>query len=250
MIWPAMLMAAGLKPAERVFAHGWLLVGGEKMSKSKLTGIAPTQITDVFGSDAFRYYFMRAIAFGQDGSFSWEDLSARYQSELANGFGNLASRVVAMIHRYFGGAVPEGKNLTEADKKIATVAEACVQAADKAMDQVAIQDALVAIWELVDELNGYLTEQEPWILAKDEANRERLATILVTSLEGVRALAVLLAPFTPKASAKLWTAIGGSLGDLPDQPLLEAASWGQLKPGTQIGELESLFPRIEQEEKA
>jgi methionyl-tRNA synthetase len=220
------------------------------MSKSKLTGIAPTQITDVFGSDAFRYYFMRAIAFGQDGSFSWEDLSARYQSELANGFGNLASRVVAMIHRYFGGSVPEGKNLTEADKKIATVAEASVQAADKAMDQVAIQDALVAIWELVDQLNGYLTEQEPWILAKDEANRERLATILVTSLEGVRALAVLLSPFTPKASAKLWAAIGGSLGDLADQSLLEAASWGQLKPGTQIGELESLFPRIEQEEKA
>jgi methionyl-tRNA synthetase len=250
VIWPAMLMAAGLKPAERVFAHGWLLVGGEKMSKSKLTGIAPTQITDVFGSDAFRYYFMRAIAFGQDGSFSWEDLSARYQSELANGFGNLASRVVAMVHRYFGGAVPEGKNLTEADKKIATVAEASVQSADKAMDQVAIQDALVAIWELVDELNGYLTEQEPWILAKDEANRERLGTILVTSLEGVRALAVLLAPFTPKASAKLWAAIGGSLGDLADQSLLEAASWGQLKPGTQIGELESLFPRIEQEEKA
>jgi methionyl-tRNA synthetase len=118
------------------------------------------------------------------------------------------------------------------------------------MDEVAIQDALVAIWALVDELNGYLTEQEPWILAKDEANRERLATILVTALEGVRALAVLLSPFTPKASAKLWAAIGGSLGELSDQPLLEAASWGQLKPGTRIGELESLFPRIEQEDKA
>jgi methionyl-tRNA synthetase len=140
--------------------------------------------------------------------------------------------------------------LIAVDSKIAAVAEASVQAADKAMDDVAIQDALVAIWELVDELNGYLTEQEPWILAKDEANRERLAAILVTALEGVRALAVLLSPFTPKASAKLWAAIGGSLGDLADQSLLEAASWGQLKPGTKIGELESLFPRIEQEEKA
>jgi methionyl-tRNA synthetase len=250
VIWPAMLMAAGLKPAERVFAHGWLLVGGEKMSKSKLTGIAPTQITDVFGSDAFRYYFMKAIAFGQDGSFSWEDLSARYQSELANGFGNLASRVVAMVHRYFDGVIPEPKDLTSADEKITSVASAAVLNSDNAMDEIAIQDALVAIWELVDELNGYLTEQEPWILAKDEANRERLATILYTALEGLRTLAVLLSPFIPKASAKLWASIGQGLGELPAQPMLEAAVWNQLIPGNRISELESLFPRVEQEDKA
>ena len=106
VIWPAMLMAAGVEVPRGVFAHGWLLVGGEKMSKSKLTGIAPTEITDVFGSDAYRFYFLSAIAFGQDGSFSWEDLSARYQAELANGFGNLASRTTAMIERYFEGIVP------------------------------------------------------------------------------------------------------------------------------------------------
>ncbi|GMA89909.1 hypothetical protein GCM10025869_04380 [Homoserinibacter gongjuensis] len=104
VIWPAMLMAAGLPVPHKVFGHGWLLVGGEKMSKSKLTGIAPRQITDTFGSDAFRYYFLRAITFGQDGSFSWEDLSARYQSELANGFGNLASRVLAMVGKYYEGS--------------------------------------------------------------------------------------------------------------------------------------------------
>jgi len=250
VIWPAMLMAAGLKPAERVFAHGWLLVGGEKMSKSKLTGIAPTQITDVFGSDAFRYYFMRAIAFGQDGSFSWEDLSARYQAELANGFGNLASRVVAMIHRYFEGKLPAPGALIDSDRKVAEVATRSVLDADLAMDQIAIQDALVAIWELVDQLNGYLTEQEPWILAKDESNRERLGTILYTAAEGLRALAVLLAPFTPKATSKLWAAIGFGLGDLSDQPLLEAGVWNQLKPLSQIGELESLFPRVDQEAQA
>jgi methionyl-tRNA synthetase len=192
---------------------------------------------------------MRAIAFGQDGSFSWEDLSARYQSELANGFGNLASRVIAMIHRYFDGIVPVGQDLLAADTKVASVAEAAIQAADLAMDDVAIQDALAAIWTLVDELNSYLTEQEPWILAKDEANKERLGTILATALEGVRALAVLLSPFTPKASTKLWAAIGQTLGELASQPLLEAASWNQLRPGTRIGELESLFPRIEQEDK-
>jgi methionyl-tRNA synthetase len=107
VIWPAMLMAAGLEPPKSVFAHGWLLVGGEKMSKSKLTGIAPSDITDVFGADAFRYYFLRAITFGSDGSFSWEDLSARYEAELANGLGNLASRVIAMLHRYRGGVIPD-----------------------------------------------------------------------------------------------------------------------------------------------
>jgi methionyl-tRNA synthetase len=154
-----------------------------------------------------------------------------------------------MIHRYFDGVVPEPKNLTQADSKIGSVAEAAVQKADRAMEDVAIQDALAAIWSLVDELNSYLTEQEPWILAKDEANRERLATILSTALEGIRALAVLLSPFTPKASAKLWAAIGQSLGELANQPLLEAASWNQLRPGTKIGELESLFPRIEQDDK-
>ena len=108
VIWPAMLMAAGLEVPRGVFGHGWLLVGGEKMSKSKLTGIAPEQITDTFGSDAFRFYFLSAISFGQDGSFSWEDLAARYQAELANGFGNLASRVVAMVNRYCDGVVPHG----------------------------------------------------------------------------------------------------------------------------------------------
>jgi methionyl-tRNA synthetase len=249
VIWPAMLMAAELKPAEKVFAHGWLLVGGEKMSKSKLTGIAPNQITDVFGSDAFRYYFMKAIAFGQDGSFSWEDLSARYQAELANGFGNLASRVVAMVHRYFDGVIPAAESITDAEKKIQETAARSTRLADAAMDDVAIQDALLAIWELVDGLNVYLTEQEPWILAKDEANKARLGAILYTSLEGLRTLAVLLTPFIPKATAKLWASIGHELGDLSSQPLLEAASWNQLQAGKKINELESLFPRVEQEER-
>ena len=125
VIWPAMLMAADLPVPARVFGHGWLLVGGEKMSKSKLTGIAPEQITDTFGSDAFRYYFLRAISFGQDGSFSWEDLSARYQAELANGFGNLASRVIAMVSRYFDGVVPAPSEYADADLAIQrTVADA------------------------------------------------------------------------------------------------------------------------------
>ena len=142
VIWPAMLMAAGLPPAKQVFGHGWLLVGGEKMSKSKLTGIAPTQITDIFGSDAFRYYFMKAIGFGSDGSFSCEDLSARYNSELANGFGNLASRVIAMINKYFDGVVPAPSDYQEADLAIQKVAQEAVDGANAALDKVAIHEAI------------------------------------------------------------------------------------------------------------
>jgi len=250
VIWPAMLMAAGLTPPLHVFGHGWLLVGGEKMSKSKLTGIAPSQITDTFGSDAFRYYFMKAIAFGSDGSFSWEDLSARYQAELANGFGNLASRAIAMIHRYFDGVLPETGAISDAEAQIQAVAGAAVAAAEAAIDDLAIQDAIAAIWTLVDELNNYITVQEPWALAKDEANRQRLATVLVTTAEGLRALAVLLNPITPKATAKLWAALGQTTaGAIDDQPLGQAAVWGQLKAGATMGELEPLFPRIETETK-
>jgi len=247
VIWPAMLMAAGLDVPRQVYGHGWLLVGGEKMSKSKLTGIAPTEITDTFGSDAFRYYFMRAITFGQDGSFSWEDLSARYQSELANGFGNLASRVVAMIERYFEGVVPPQGPASEADLAIQKVVADAAAAADAAVERLAIHDSLSAIWTIVDELNGYITDMAPWQLSKDDANRERLGTVLYTAAEGLRALAVLLHPIMPKATEKLWTALGhrGVLGELSAQPVREAATWGQLAAGTSVNGLEPLFPRIE-----
>ncbi|MEN9753307.1 MAG: hypothetical protein RL670_998, partial [Actinomycetota bacterium] len=223
VIWPAMLMAAGLELPAQVFGHGWLLVGGEKMSKSKLTGIAPNQITDTFGSDAFRYYFMKAISFGQDGSFSWEDLSARYQSELANGFGNLASRVVAMIQRYFDGALPAAGKFEDVDLSIQKAASVAVSCADAAIEKLAIHDAIAAIWVLVDELNNYITVTEPWALAKDEANRERLGTVLNTCAEGLRVLAVLLAPVMPKATEKLWSAIASNHEDLASQKLLDAA---------------------------
>ncbi len=245
VIWPAMLMAAGLEVPKGIFAHGWLLVGGEKMSKSKLTGIAPTEITDVFGSDAYRFYFLSAIAFGQDGSFSWEDLSARYQAELANGFGNLASRTIAMIGRYFDGVVPTPGEPTELDLRVQrTVADAAT-AADAAMTAFRPDEAISAIWTIVDELNGYITENEPWALAKDDANRERLSTVLYTAAEGLRALAVLLSPVMPQSTATLWDALGAP-GEVTAQPLREAGTWGQLPAGTRVGTLAPLFPRVEQ----
>ncbi|MDF2846568.1 MAG: methionine--tRNA ligase [Oerskovia sp.] len=256
VIWPAMLMAAGLPLPRTVFAHGWLLVGGEKMSKSKLTGIAPSQIIDHFGSDAFRYYFMRAIAFGQDGSFSWEDLSARYNAELANGFGNLASRVAAMVGKYYGGVLPLAGPAGPAEQALEQVAAQAVAAAEKAIDALAIHEAVNAVWTLVDATNLYLTEQEPWKVAKadDEklpdggsAQEGRLATILVTAAEALRSLAVLLHPVTPKAAQALWESLGAeaSLGTLAVQPVDGAARFGALPAGTTVTKGASLFPRLE-----
>ncbi|UOQ56101.1 methionine--tRNA ligase [Leucobacter allii] len=251
VIWPAMLMAAGLEVPDRVFAHGWLLVGGEKMSKSKLTGIAPSEITDTFGSDAFRYYFMRAISFGHDGSFSWEDLTARYHAELANGFGNLASRVLAMNAKYFDARMPEAGVETPADAAIRELASTAAERADARIETFAIHEAIAAVWELVDALNGYVQEQQPWALAKDPAQRDRLATVLATATEGLRVLAELLAPVIPQATRKLWAALGAEerLGALDAQPLREAGRWGRLPAGTEQRALAVLFPRIETEAK-
>lgn len=248
VIWPAMLMAAGLDVPKGVFAHGWLLVGGEKMSKSKLTGIAPTEITDVFGSDAYRFYFLSAIAFGQDGSFSWEDLSARYQAELANGFGNLASRTVAMIQKYFDGTVPAPAEYTERDLVVQKKVADAVTAADAAMEHFRIDEAIHAIWTIVDDLNLYITENEPWTLARDDEQRDRLGTVLYTCAEGLRALAVLLSPVMPQSTSTLWDSLGvaDSLGALTAQPIREAGAWGVLKPGTTVSTLAPLFPRVEQ----
>lgn len=241
VIWPAMLLAAGLPVPHRVFGHGWLLVGGEKMSKSKLTGIAPTQITDTFGSDAFRYYFLRAISFGQDGSFSWEDLHARYTSELANGFGNLASRVIAMVSRYCDGVIPAPGAFSEADVAIQAIERTATATASIAIDRLAIHEAIAEVWTLVDGLNGYITEQEPWALAKKPEERERLETVLHTAVRGLGTLAVLLSPVLPKATAKLWTALGGD-GVVQDQRIDHAWEWSG---AASVAPLEALFPRIE-----
>jgi methionyl-tRNA synthetase len=250
VIWPAMLMAAGEPLPRKVFAHGWLLVGGEKMSKSKLTGIPPAQIVDHFGSDAFRYYFLRAISFGSDGSFSWEDMSARYTAELANGFGNLASRVAAMVVRYFDGALPAAGEAGPAEEQVQQAAARVTAAADERVVALDFAGGINAVWELVDVLNGYLTEQAPWQLAKGDPGspeQARLATVLYTAAEGLRVLAVLLNAVMPKASAALWDSLGGqaALGDLVAQPLADAGRWGQLPAGAVVTKGAVLFPRLE-----
>jgi methionyl-tRNA synthetase len=251
VIWPAMLMAQGLPLPGKVFANGWLLVGGEKMSKSNLTGIRPQELTAYFGVDAYRWYFLRAITFGQDGSFSWEDFAARYTSELANAYGNLASRVTAMVDRYFGGTLPAASAVGDAERAIHDgLAKAAAAADRKIGDELDFQGGITSVFDFIEQVNGYLSSQEPWKVAKDTSpdGQARLATILYTATESLRAIAVLLSPVMPRTSQELWTALGAeeSLGALADQKVQESGEWGRLPAGARVTKSPILFPRLEE----
>jgi methionyl-tRNA synthetase len=250
-----MLMANGLPLPGKIAANGWLMVGGEKMSKSNLTGIKPQDLTSHFGVDAYRWYFLRAIAFGQDGSFSWEDFTARYTSELANDYGNLASRVAAMVGKYFGGTLPEATAAGEAEAAIHDgLAKAVTEADRKIGDELDFQGGILAAFDFVKQVNGYISDQEPWKVAKDqsEEGRARLATILYTAAESLRAVAVLMNPIMPDTSQKLWDSLGAdaSLGALADQKVQEAGEWGKLPAGSTVTKGAVLFPRLEEKPNA
>jgi methionyl-tRNA synthetase len=244
--WPAMLMAAGLPLPRKVFAHGWLLVGGEKMSKSRLTGISPASIIEHFGSDAFRYYFLRAIAFGSDGSFSWEDMSARYTSELANGLGNLASRATAMVERYRDGIVPVPGAESDAEVAIRERLAACAAAADAAYLALDFSAGIAEVVGFIELVNRYVTDQEPWVLAKDPALAGRLDAVLYTLCDALRAIAVLHHALMPKATTALWDQVGAvsALGPIGEQRVADAGRWGLLPPGTRVTKGAALFPRL------
>ncbi|MHB8511746.1 MAG: methionine--tRNA ligase [Actinomycetota bacterium] len=239
VIWPAMLHAAGVEPPALVFGHGWLLVGGEKMSKTNLTGIHPKELTDHFGVDAYRYYFMREVAFGQDGNFSWESMSARYNSELANGIGNLASRVIAMIASYFDGKIPAPQgDATSAEHELSSTVADAVREYESAMRLFAFHNGIEAVDKIVRRANGYIVETAPWVIAKDESQRERLARVLWSAAEMVRVIGVLLSPVMPAACTKLLSMLG------IDQAPSSLPNWGELEPGLQVRRAEPLFPRL------
>jgi methionyl-tRNA synthetase len=240
--WPAMLMAAGLEPPTQVWAHGHLLVGGEKMSKTKLTGIHPFELLDHFGVDSYRYYFMREISFGQDGNFSWESMTERHNADLANGLGNLASRVLAMLGSYFDGVVPQPA-VDGAEADLPAVIEDALARYDEHMLAVRLQPALAAVWDIVARANHYLVEKEPWKLAKDDANRDELAAVLYAAAETLRVLAIAIAPIMPGAAARLWAQLGVETS-LEQRRLPGDAVWGGLVPGTTTTKGESLFPRL------
>jgi methionyl-tRNA synthetase len=243
VIWPALLMAAGLDLPKTVFVHGFLNVGGEKMSKSRGTGIHPFELLDRFGVDSYRYYFMREVAFGQDGSYSIESMTERHNADLANGLGNLASRVLAMLGSNFEGLVPEPGGAAAADDLPEVVADAA-RRYDEHMLAVGVQPALVSVWDIVDRANGYLVEKAPWKLAKEPERRSELAGVLYASAEILRILAILVQPIMPSAAQRLWEQLGVG-GDVADRRVPGDIAWGGLVPGTKTVKGESLFPRLD-----
>ena len=249
VIWPAMLMALDVPLPDTVFAHGFLQVGGEKMSKSKLTGISPHDLLDTFGSDGFRYYFMREISFGQDGNFSWESVVARYNSDLANDYGNLASRVLSMISKYMDGVVPApptDDELEAADKDLRDVQRTAMQEMSEAVDAVAPTEALKAAWAFVRRANAYVEEVTPWALAKDEAQHRRLEVVLYNLADALRLLSLMTWPIVPKASSELWRRLGLE-GEIDARDLGKDGSWDLLPTGTRVTTGAPLWPRIEDE---
>jgi methionyl-tRNA synthetase len=245
--WPAFLMAAGLPLPNAIVAHGWLLFEENKMSKSRGNIVRAETIIDVLGADALRYFLLREVVFGQDGSFSFDALVQRYNSDLANGLGNLASRTLTMITRYFGGEVPYPSPAVghrPADDVIAETARKAIAEYHAQFERYQFSRALEAAWSLVAAVDKYIVENEPWALGEqqDQESRTRLATILYTSAEALRIVTVLAHPVIPQATARIWTQLG--LGEIAKFPLSEL-KWGQLHLGTKLGAVEAVFPRAD-----
>jgi methionyl-tRNA synthetase len=245
--WPAFLMAAGLPLPKSIVAHGWLLFEENKMSKSRGNIVRAETILDVLGTDALRYFLLREVVFGQDGSFSFDALVQRYNADLANGLGNLASRTLAMISRYFHGEVPYPSPTAahrDADDAIANAARKVIVECSSLFDQYQFSRALELAWGLVAAVDKYIVENEPWALGEksDEESRSRLATILYTSAEALRIVTALAHPVIPDATAKIWAQMG--LGDIRKLELSKLR-WGHLPLGTKLGTVEPVFPRAD-----
>jgi len=239
--WPAFLMAADLPLPKRIFAHGWLLFEESKMSKSRGNIVRPEPIRRVMGADALRYFLMREVVFGQDGNFSYDALVGRYNSDLANGLGNLASRTLTMINQYCGGAVPA----CSTEGAIPEAARNAIGTAIASFEEFEFSKGLEAIWSVLSAADKFIVEQAPWNLARqtDAASRARLEATLYTAAEVLRIAAVLLAPVLPESTQKIWRQLGMTT------PLasvrLQDLAWGQLPAGQQVGEVAAVFPRID-----
>jgi methionyl-tRNA synthetase len=243
VIWPAMLMAADLPVPKTVFAHGFLSFAGQRMSKSLGTGIAPEEVLDRFGLDAYRWYFVRDVQFGQDGDFTWESLRARYTSELANGLGNLASRVLAMVDSNFDGLVPK-PSTPAGTGGLSKVAGEAAATFDRHMLSLRLNEAFAAVDEVVREANRFLVDTAPWKLANQPDERQQLADVLYEALETLRIVALLTWPAMPDAAGRLWAQLGIE-DTLETQRLPDAGAWGGLRPGTKTSRGDALFPRLE-----
>ena len=246
--WPAFLMAAMLPVPKQVWAHGWFLIDAAKMSKSKGNVVTPLPIVNVLGMDALRYYLLRETVFGQDGNFSYDALVQRYNSDLANGLGNLASRTLTMIEKFFDGKIPAptDEDAHGSGAPVGTTAKSAINTVPQLYDQYAFSRALEAIWEIVAETDKYITSQKPWELAETPAEKGKLANVLATAAAAIRIATVLAHPVIPASTQKIWEQLGLS-GKLDHQPMDQLA-WSYLKPSTKIGKLGPVFPRVEKTE--
>jgi methionyl-tRNA synthetase len=242
--WPAFLMAAQLPLPKQIWAHGWLLMDSAKMSKSLGNVVRPRPIVHVLGLDALRYYLLRETVFGADGNFSYDALVQRYNSDLANGLGNLASRTAAMITKDCGGKIPRVNDLKPQDQALAQHAQKTIGEVLEQYNALGFSKALEQIWSLISVADKYLTTEQPWALK--EADKERRDAILATTAEVLRIVTALAYPVLPESTVKVWALLGQTtpLGSVN----LESLSWGQLKPGTQLGTSQPLFPRIDKAE--
>jgi methionyl-tRNA synthetase len=235
VIWPAMLLAAGIEVPKSIFIHGYLLMDEHKMSKSLGNVIDPLEVMNRFGTDTLRYYLFREVNFGQDGSISAAGFETRYNAELANEYGNLASRTLAMIGRYRDGLVPEA----EVDGALAADLDGVADRVRDKLDAVDVSGALEEIWTSVRRLNRFVQDEEPWKLAKDEGEAEHLDGVLYSLAEGLRFVSVLVYPYMPDSAGKLLEALG------QEELSHEVAAFGARPGGARTGKLEPLFPRIE-----
>jgi methionyl-tRNA synthetase len=254
--WPAFLMAAGLPTPRSVKANGWLLFDQGKMSKSRGNIVRAETVQAVLGADALRYFLLREIPFGQDGNFSFDALVQRYNGDLANGYGNLVSRVVNMVHKYFDGIVPEFdvqylKVGTEKEGAIWNRAEFTIKEFGPLFDDLNFSEALKALWLLVAETDGYLTANAPWKKPADRSEAEHAklqARVLATAAEAIRIITALVYPILPDSAAKVWRQLGqGEIADAAKKSFLTELAWGGLKAGTKFGEPAPLFPRAEKD---
>jgi methionyl-tRNA synthetase len=249
--WPAFLMAAGIPVPRSVRANGWLLFDQGKMSKSRGNIVRAETVHAVLGTDALRYFLLREIPFGQDGNFSFDALVQRYNGDLANGYGNLVSRVVNMVHKYFGGVTPEAGAETPAESGLRESAENAMAAFGLAFDELNFSEALKALWALVAETDGYLTANAPWKKPAERSDADHAALqarVLTTAAEAIRVITALAYPIVPDAAAKVWRQLGqGELADAAKTGFLKNLAWGGLKAGTKFGEPAPLFPRAEKD---